>query len=323
MATTMSLAIALSSCTICNLDFTGQKKLRKHKAEVHPPSFPCSICSMIFSQKKKLRIHNQGMHSVTHRCKKCTLVFPTKKLRLKHTSEEHPRPFNCSLCDSTFSDERKVRLHKLEVHPSCKHCRTRFRVLDELRAHQAETGHLHCQECDIYFPNNGEHINHVRNSQHTTEYHCCDCDREYPGQDALNNHCCDCDKIFLTDKVLTKHFSKPVHIRKLESLAAGTQVDGKALPRCKKCNEEFGSKKILKKHVSAMHKSARNIPCPMGDQCIKKFASPSALLSHLESGGCRAGMTRAKLSELVFTHDLNHYITSPDAASMFIPEETR
>ncbi|KAB8297613.1 hypothetical protein EYC80_001421 [Monilinia laxa] len=59
--------------------------------------------------------------------------------------------------------------------------------------------------------------------------------------------------------------------------------------------------------------SHRNIPCPTGGKCNKKFAMPSALLNHLESGCCRSGMTRAKIHLLVFAHDPNRYITSVEA----------
>ncbi|RAL67795.1 hypothetical protein DID88_008522 [Monilinia fructigena] len=59
--------------------------------------------------------------------------------------------------------------------------------------------------------------------------------------------------------------------------------------------------------------SHRNIPCPTGGKCNKKFAMPSALLNHLESGCCRSGMTRVKMHLLVFAHDPNRYITSVEA----------
>ncbi|KAI9767688.1 MAG: hypothetical protein M1840_005560 [Geoglossum simile] len=62
-------------------------------------------------------------------------------------------------------------------------------------------------------------------------------------------------------------------------------------------------------------KRPRNIPCPTGGKCLKKFAILSAVANHLESGRCRSGMTRAKLNRLIITHDKNRYITLEVATS--------
>jgi len=61
------------------------------------------------------------------------------------------------------------------------------------------------------------------------------------------------------------------------------------------------------------HRPPRHIHCPTGGKCNKKFATPSALLNHLESGCCSSGMTRAKIHHLVLAHDSNRYITSVEA----------
>jgi hypothetical protein len=93
--------------------------------------------------------------------------------------------------------------------------------------------------------------------------------------------------------------------------------------KCEQCDKEFPSKNSLNNHISSKHKLPRHISCPLGGKCIKKFATPSALLNHLESGCCRSGMTRTKMTELVFAHDPNRYITSIDAASMLVQESAR
>ncbi|CZR61834.1 uncharacterized protein PAC_11731 [Phialocephala subalpina] len=110
-------------------------------------------------------------------------------------------------------------------------------------------------------------------------------------------------------KRLRKHLSKEKHIRN------AVQESGRSrnLPhKCKECDETFHGKKQLKKHMSS-HRP-RHIHCPMGGKCNKKFATPSALLNHLESGCCSSGVTRAKIHQLVFAHDSNRYITSVEAA---------
>jgi Zinc finger, C2H2 type len=221
-------------------------------------------------------------------------------------------PFCCSICNLSFSKSKASRKHKQRVHPRCKLCKKRFLGLKELQNHQQETGHSYCRECGIYFLDNGKHITHVRNVQHAMQYHCCDCGREYTSQESLNNHCCECDKIFRYQRQLKKHLTKGNHIRNVT--VPGLQPNADLQHKCEACDEIFRNKKSLRRHMSSKHKPPRHIPCPVGGKCSKKFATPPALLNHLESGRCSSGMTRAKMNELVFAHDPNRYITSIEAA---------
>lgn len=225
--------------------------------------------------------------------------------------------FRCFYCNLYFPYQKTALKHKRKKHPKCKQCTKRFLSLTELQNHEQITGHCHCRECDIQFPNLEEHFTHVRNVPHTTPYHCCDCGRDYTNQEALSYHCCDCDKVLRNQKFLRKHLSKEKHI-----LRAKAQESGKSrnLPyKCKESEETFHGKKQLKEHMP-IHRP-RHICCPTGGKCNKKFATPSALLNHLESGCCRSGMTRAKIHQLVFDHDLNRYITSVEAATPVLSAE--
>jgi uncharacterized Zn-finger protein len=125
----------------------------------------------------------------------------------------------------------------------------------------------------------------------------------------LSYHCCDCDKVLQKQRFLRKHREK--HIRRVGDPVSGISRN---LPHmCNECDESFHHKKQLREHMSS-HRPPRNIPCPTGGTCNKKFAIPSALLNHLESGCCSSGMTRAKMHQLLFAHDPNHYITSAEAS---------
>ncbi|KAF8847347.1 hypothetical protein BDZ45DRAFT_755004 [Acephala macrosclerotiorum] len=218
------------------------------------------------------------------------------------------KSFGCSHCNLHFPEMKTVFKHNQEEHPKCKQCKKRFLDLAELQNHKQITQHCHCRECDIYFPNLREHLTHVRNIPHTSPHHCCDCDREYTNQETLSYHCCDCDKVLRNQKHLRKHLSKQSHIRRVRVQESERSHD---LPhKCKECDETFHGKKQLKKHMS-IHRP-RHIHCPTGGKCNKKFATPSALLNHLESGHCGSGMTRAKIHQLVFAHDSNRYITSAE-----------
>ncbi|KAH8674375.1 hypothetical protein BGZ60DRAFT_483840 [Tricladium varicosporioides] len=316
----MSTTVSPSCCAECKLTFSGKKALRKHKRAAHLPSLHCTECILVFTGKKALRKHKQAAHPPSFHCTECTLAFTGKKALRKHRLKVHLLQFQCTECDLVFS-EKELRLeHIREVHPRCKYCKKRFLGLEELRSHQQQTSHLYCSGCNIYFPDNGEHIAHVRNVQHTTQYHCCDCDREHTSQESLNNHCCKCDKVFKSQKRLKQHFTSLTHIRNATALEP--QLDSNLSHRCETCNMGFPSQKMRRKHISSKHKPARHISCPVGGTCSKKFATPSALLNHLESGCCSSGMTRAKMTELVFAHDPNRYITSIDATCTPAQEST-
>ncbi|PQE04350.1 zinc finger protein [Rutstroemia sp. NJR-2017a BBW] len=218
------------------------------------------------------------------------------------------KSFRCPRCILRFPDQKLVSKHSREEHPKCKQCRKTFSTKAGLQTHKQATDHCYCHECDILFTTPQEHLNHVRSVTHATLHHCCDCDREYANQDTLSLHCCDCDKTFRSRHRMKMHLSNPEHIHKVEVLESQKT---KNLPnKCKHCDETFHHKKQLRKHVSSTHKHIR---CPVGKKC-KKFATPSALLSHLESGRCSSGLTRTKMHELVFAHDSNRYITSIEAA---------
>ncbi|THV54909.1 hypothetical protein BGAL_0017g00020 [Botrytis galanthina] len=217
------------------------------------------------------------------------------------------KSFSCLRCNLQFPEKKLVFEHDRKEHPKCNQCKERYLSLAELQDHQQVTEHCYCRKCDIYFPNLMEHLTHARSTTHTTPYHCCDCGREYTNQETLSYHCCECDKVFRKQKLLQRHLSSKKHIRKVGVL---TTKSSRNLPhKCNKCDETFQDKKQLKKHMS----SHRNIPCPTGGKCNRKFAIPSALLNHLESGCCSSGMTRAKMHLLVFAHDPNRYITSVEA----------
>lgn len=269
----------------------------------------CTKCNLTFSSRNALCKHEKKSHQPPSRCAKCNLTFLKRKALYKHDMEVHRPLIYCPICDRTFREKKAFRKHKRKAHPLCGHCNKRQVGRKELQSHQQATGHLCCRQCDIYFLDNSQYFTHVRNVQHTTQYHCCDCDREYGSQELLDNHCCNCDIAFSSQIYFRKHLRKctQVHNSALGAKAPDSKLNGSLLWACERCIEKFASRKILRKHLSSKH---RDIRCPVGAKCSKKFVTPSALLNHLESGHCRSGMTRAKMAELVIAHDPNCYITS-------------
>jgi hypothetical protein len=226
--------------------------------------------------------------------------------------------FGCPLCNLHFPEEKTALKHIHEEHPKCKQCKERFVGLTELQNHRQITEHCYCRECDVYFPNLKQHLTHARSITHATPHHCCDCSREYTNQETLSYHCCDCDEVLRNQKHLGRHLHGKKHISRVRAPESGRS---RILPhKCKECDETFRLKKQLKEHAST-HRTPRHIDCPTGGKCNKKFATPSALLNHLESGCCSSGMTRAKMHQLIVVHDPNRYITSVEAVELIRSSE--
>lgn len=247
----------------------------------------------------------------------CYLCSPTKgQSRLVFLCNSHnisimssTQSFICGLCGLVFTSKKRRQSHRSVHHQPCNLCRERFDGLQARQQHQRETNHCFCSVCNSFFSKAKHHILHVRNVQHNADYSCCDCGRDYPSTEYLDRHCCKCDQLYRSPARLERHFrSNPKH--KLHPQVARVEVEP-ATPQheCNKCCEVFATKKLLKKHKRT-HKPARNILCPAGASCKKKFALPSALLSHLESGRCRSGMTRARLNTMVISNDAEGYIVN-------------
>ncbi|EKG09479.1 Zinc finger C2H2-type protein [Macrophomina phaseolina MS6] len=178
--------------------------------------------------------------------------------------------------------------------------------MEILRKHQAETGHCFCSHCNVHFSNASQHLKHVRNVSHPTQYSCCDCGRDYPSDSYLERHCCQCDQVYRSRARLRRHFKSCPNHRPRPQIAR-VEDPASLQHKCAKCDEKFATKKALKAH-KRVHKPPRIIPCPTGDSCQKKFATPSALLNHLESGKCPSGLTRARLNAMVISNDTEGHI---------------
>ena len=221
----------------------------------------------------------------------------------------------CHFQDATFSIKKELRNHIEKTHPECKQCENRFENSDALHAHQKSTGHCYCQECDQVFGSFRRHLMHFREVAHDSQYQCCDCKQDFVDQRSLTTHCCVCDRVFRTKTGLDAHISaSKLHKTRAQLFRFHEGPDYRN--RCPVCKQGFATQELLSKHEKSNHKPHRVLPCPTNSKCGKKFATPSALFNHLESGHCKSRMNQQKLNELVVLHDHNNYITSKDAKSL-------
>ncbi len=186
-------------------------------------------------------------------------------------------------CSATCNHP-KYHSDSLEI-ARCGYCSKTCSRLDILYDHQIATGHCYCADCNQHFENKTALDTHRASDLHASEFKCCDCDITFKDVHAL-----------------TAHMARPVH-QILPTVIVSASVTS-TVHACKKCSKTFGSAQALQQHSkSVKHKPLSALSCPMVSECQKRFASPSALLHHLESGGCRSGMSREDIHALVQAFD--------------------
>ncbi|KAG0642880.1 hypothetical protein HOY80DRAFT_948657 [Tuber brumale] len=163
--------------------------------------------------------------------------------------------------------------HRVGTHTGCPTCRVTFYSKSAFRRHMQDPI-SHCSPRAV------------------TEFRCLDCDREFRSASSLYTH------------LAKRHpnFREP-------------PPDRRGLHYCEECRKNFDTSTALKSHRAhaRVHRPllARKVDCVGG--CKRKFAAPSSLLSHLESGFCKSGITRDKLDRAIIAEDKTNIITDLDA----------
>lgn len=172
--------------------------------------------------------------------------------------------------------------------PFCELCWRGFGVGSNYSKHLASPVHargnkFRCSECGRWFSTKCALNRHRRTSgscetiPSVLEYHCRDCQLDFPSQKALKRHL---DKENLHGPVI-RH-------------------------RCEDCNREFRTEGALGAHRSSIaHVSLvdEKIRCIGGRHCGRLFASASAMITHLESGACRPDITKERIGKAIIGND--------------------
>ncbi len=158
----------------------------------------------------------------------------------------------------------------------------------------------------------------MQSSLHSTEFRCCDCNRDFNSIDSLNQH--------LRDKV-HRHpdpDARRKHVGGGQKNAKTTAGDSASHLECSECRRKFKTDTALQQHLaSPAHPPVRLRCIAGGTSCKFKFSSPSAQIQHLESGACPSGMNRDKMKALVMEHDTERLITKlPSASSILLEDDT-
>jgi hypothetical protein len=199
-----------------------------------------------------------------------------------------------------YYDQNTFIDHICHKHYDCSECDSYFANMDDRAGHQRDENHCYCEIHNLAFTTIAGFDDHV---DHDHDFACIDCDRSYK-----------------TDTALQQHLNSQGHAKRAAHNARSSVPSGKSQQRlaafeecnliCVACDRDFAHLQALQqRRASVIHRPLATLSCPASKKCDVTFTSPSAMLQHLESGGCKGGMTREKLNALLHKHDTDRRLT--------------
>jgi len=225
----------------------------------------------------------------------------------------------CDRCDRSFGSQYALDMH---IRDSSNHfcCGNNYPTLSRMQQHWSQSlNHAYCRRCDDHFDDRDELEDHYDRShdfcsvcrrvfaniyglkehyrQSEQHHYCSPCDEHFDDTYELEDHyershhlCSVCRRVFANNYGLKEHYHEQHHY-------------------CSPCDRHFQNDNNLRQHLNSSTHRPRNTHCPAG--CGSSFISNSALVLHLESGGCSSGINRNTVNRVVRQLDTNHVITDP------------
>ena len=108
---------------LANYEF-NQCVADKHVMAIHKRKnyvvLKCSICKINFSEKKLLKKHNKSVHNTKkpHICSVCGTRFASRNYWNLHVKTVHEKkmPFKCAACEEGFSTKKELFKHIRSFH---------------------------------------------------------------------------------------------------------------------------------------------------------------------------------------------------------------
>ena len=136
----------LLECSICEISFTRNNNLKKHKKTAHgdlAKKYPCTICKKEF-KIYGLKDHMNKIHSSkSYHCPQCDYVAPYAARLKTHVQSVHEGiRYPCSHCDYQATKNSDLRKHIRYVHDGvrdfpCSQCDHKAKRKHEFQKHVA------------------------------------------------------------------------------------------------------------------------------------------------------------------------------------------
>uniref|UniRef100_A0A182Y4X3 C2H2-type domain-containing protein n=1 Tax=Anopheles stephensi TaxID=30069 RepID=A0A182Y4X3_ANOST len=239
------------SCKICNIYFTSQPSLEKHRALHHPAP---ETTEAIFTSGNSSSTEPTEDRLVSSQYR--TRISATEITEQEELIKRHCL-LNCSKCDYFAESFTNLKQHAVQVHSqrSCDVvcCDRTYSKRQSLYEHCLVHENPDCFRCDV-------------------------CGKSYSSSRSLQNHkwrihtpaaerpfCCDvCGETFVKDYLLKQHLIH--HLAK-----------HKKLNHCNECERSFTTATVLKCHQQTFHGGGFNWIC---DICAKGFNSRALFENH-------------------------------------------
>jgi hypothetical protein len=232
-------------------------------------------------------------------CAPCNRVFVNDKSYNDHITTSTKHTLNCVLCPHSVPIITPNSLeiysnHLRDAHKCCIPCGRHF-VDDVAYNNHMETSKQHtwhCPHCSVISKTAEKQRDHLRE----VHAYCALCKRSFIDEKALTAHrenssrhidefrCVECDREFASLRALEDHFKDKVH-QKVERIVVCDNY-------CVLCERQFVNEQAYEMHMnSTKHKPlCEELSCK---HCKTTFTAVSAMLQHMESGGChRPHMSR-------------------------------
>jgi len=294
-------------------------------------AYRCDSCSRTFPTSSALQTHiASSIHSPRPYCETCIEWFPTETLLEQHlaTDPAHRSPtpptFDCTQCSLSFATPEELEEH------------TQSSI-----SHRYTIGKFYCDDCVLWFSDQNALDRHLQDAEeHASQFACVECGREFNSRRELEAH--------ILMGILCRHGigedesgeDEPVED---ESVEDNESVDdenrsgrwnfSQAGLRFRPSPASYNNENIDRSHLHGRSTRQANSPASssqyirqslhaggpssepqtyhcLGQTCLRTFASPSALLQHLDSGACPSGINRHIVNSATITLDHNSAITN-------------
>ncbi|KAF8456973.1 hypothetical protein BGX38DRAFT_1266192 [Terfezia claveryi] len=280
--------------------------------------YRCDFCSRSFSTPSALQTHAaSSIHSPRPYCETCIEWFPTEILLKQHlaTDPAHrsstPPTFDCTQTSDQLEERTQNSI-----------------------SHRYTVGKFYCDDCVLWFSDQNALDRHLQDAEeHASQFACVECGREFNSRRELEAH--------VLMGVLCRHgVGENELVEENKSVDDETSAERRNLPQegpkfipstashgsyskgdidppylyegnirytdSSAANSQYVSQPL---HACGSPSGPQTYHC-LGRTCLRTFASPSALLQHLDSGACPSGVNRHIVNSATIALDHGSAITN-------------